>query len=749
MLTLLKKELSNIFASKGARAILSLTSNAAVKPEQRTGQLNFVSKNGVVPAKSLLHSALTEDALLNAWHRVRQNDGAAGVDGQQIDIFARNVLGRLQQLKSEIERGQYQPQPLMEIDIAKPNKRVRTLCIPSVRDRVLQTAVAQVLGKRLDPEFADISYAYRPQRCSAQAIARVSRLREAGLLYVLDADIEGYFDNINHNRLMSELNVRLNDKAISSLIQLWLTAIVHGKKGHWLMERGIPQGSPLSPLLSNLYLDSFDDALAAKGLRHVRFADDFVVCCATPEDAEKARHFVAAELKKLRLRLHQNKTRLTSFDEGFSFLGVRFTGTLIDAIDPTAAKWVMPRGDHEARAQRDEKQRSGPAEKILESHVAIEPAVHRALLISPDEQNEDVANGFTTSEAADIKLSTSSLGRAAALLQTLYVGEPGAWLTKENDRVIISKDKTVLASVPLGQLDHIAVMSNAMVSTALLTHCTSNRIQIAFSDARHATIVTLDRGSLPDLDLLAAQQKLERNQSQRLTLARQFVEGKIHNQRLILRRYTRHQDRARVEPQIQQINELQAKLASVSEVAQVRGLEGAAAKAYFHALKSLLPEELNFSARVRRPPKDPTNVLLSFGYAVLTHNLHTLLRLSGLNAHFGCLHVSGAGSLALACDLIEEFRAPVVDAVVLTMLRAKEITNTSFVWDHGAELPCRLTPESRRLFVKAIEEKLESRFIHPQLRQPLDYRRAMQAQVQHFARVVLGDDKAYQPLKLR
>ena len=717
-------------------------------------------KASSAPLSPMMAAALNEDNLLAAWQRVKENDGTSGFDGQTIAAFSHNVLGRLQQLKGEVEHGQYAPQMLTEIDIAQPNRRMRTPCVPAVRDRILQTAVALILSDRLDPEFADISYAYRPKRCSAQAIARVTALREAGYIYVLDADIEGYFDNINHAQLLAVLSSHINDAPLCRLVHTWVTGLVAGKAGQRMLVRGVPQGSPLSPLLSNLYLDSFDDALAKHRLRHVRFADDFVVCCRTAQDASDARLIVIEQLKMLKLRLHPQKTRLTSFDEGFNFLGVRFFGSLVEAIDPDAAKWVTPHASQIQHARQQQHPvdvdrndaRSGLIHESAQinmpfSHVADEPAPHRIVLALSDDEAEQ--SDFGPDESAAVRLSTTPHHKTAALLQTLYVSEPGARLSKENERLIVSKDKTILASVPLGQLDQIAVLSNAMISTALLHHCLQNRVQIAFSDQRHNEVITLDRGSLPDLQLLIAQQQMAENRGLKMMLARQFVEGKIHNQRLILRRFTRHTDRERVEAHIRQITELQTKLASVADLAQIRGLEGAAAKAYFAGLKILLPVEINFAGRVRRPPKDPTNVLLSFGYAVLTHNMQTLLRMAGLNAHIGSLHAAGAGSLALACDMIEEFRAPVVDAVALTLLRSGAITNLSFEWDANNELPCKLKPDARRLFIKSLEEKLESKFIHPLMRQPLDLRRGMQYQVQQYIKVVTREEKNYQPLKLK
>ena len=712
----------------------------------------------------LLGEALSERRLLDAWERVRDNDGAAGVDGQDIAGFAHNVLGRLQQLRSEVMKGSYQPQPLKRVAIPKPSGGERWLAIPAVRDRVLQTAVAAVLKTRLEPEFEDASYAYRPGRSVAQAVARVVRHRDSGMLHVVDADIEAFFDQVHHDTLLRQLRQTIHDPGIEAIVALWLAAIVREGDRSWLLVRGIPQGSPLSPLLANLYLDDFDEALLARFPGLVRYADDFLVLVRTPEQAQQALALAGSALAELRLKLHVGKTRVTSFDEGFDFLGVRFRGRLVEAVQPESEPWLIPgRRDEAAAARHDAAQAlvalaRGQAQSATDGAAAAplprseepaEPSPGRMLDAPADESLGDEPGLGTGSddEPALVRLSAEPV--AAPLLQSLYVGEPGTWLSKQGERVVITRDREVLASVALGQVDQIAVFANAMVSTALLRHCAEHRVAVYLADAGGGACAHLERGALPDLELFDLQRRRHRHDAFNTTLARAYVEGKLHNSKVVMRRFTRRDGREDIEPLLRRIDECISRLPGAPDCATVRGLEGAAARAYFDGMKLLLPDGLGFGGRRRRPPQDPVNALLSFGYAVLAANMQSLLRLQGLNVHFGALHVTAPGSQALVSDLMEEFRAPVVDAVALTLLRDGRITGADFEYDAGAELPCRLKRETRRSYVKALENKLESRFLHPRARRVMDIRRAMQFQVQHYVRVLQRDEPIYLPLKLK
>lgn len=705
-----------------------------------------------------LERLLAPDTLMRAWERVHHNGGAAGSDHQTIAAFGRNLQAELDRLRAEVVQCDYAPRPLHLVPIPKRHGGTRTLAIPAVRDRILQTALAQLLSPRVDASFNDDSYAYRPGRSVAQAVARVQECRKAGLVYVVDADIHGFFDHIDHARMLRLFNEQVGDPDLGHLVALWLSAVMQGQGQQHLQVEGIAQGSPLSPLLANLYLDNFDHALQDAGLVSVRYADDFVVLCASAEQAAQALEQVKSLLAQYRLQLNPRKTRLTSFAAGFDFLGVRFRQHHVQALDPQSQPWLLPRRvtpppQHHFQAEAEQ---SAPTEEPLPSSSqpsepacgwtlqSIDPALDEADTAPSDAP--DQASSDTT--VADVAVRCEP---AAALLQSLYVGQPGCWLTKEHDRVVVSRDHHVLASVPLGQLDQIAIMHNVMLSSALLLHCAKRHVSVAIG-GHGPDMVTLERGDLSEQRMWQAQWAAQDQPSLQLMLASAFVHGKLHNSNTVLRRFSRREGRAEIEPHVQAIERLADKLIRAADMHQVRGLEGQAAKRYFAALRQLLPIGIDFAGRVRRPPRDPINVCLSLGYTVLATNLHTLVRIEGLNAHLGHLHASAAGSMALVSDLMEEFRAPVVDAVVLTLWRQGLLTDDDFEWadvtDHDT-LPCHLRSAGRRVLVDALEAKLQSTLVLPRTRRVLDLRRIMQSQVRHYLRVLQRQEAVYLPFKLR
>lgn len=686
-----------------------------------------------MPTLSLLEQTLSERALLEAWQHVQRNAGCAGHDGQSIARFSRNALERLRRLKGEVLAGQYRPLPLQAIEMPKASGGIRTLAVPAVRDRVLQTAVSQMLGQCLEPQFDDASFAYRPGRSVAMAIQRIGQQRDAGLVQVVDADILGFFDHIDHDLLLQSLARAVPELgAMADLVALWLAADLRSAQRAAparLIERGLPQGSPLSPLLSNLYLSPFDAAMRGAGHALVRYADDFVLQCAHATAARSALGDARAALHDLRLALHPEKTRLADFDRGFTFLGVRFVHRLAETVTPAAARWLTQVAGGSATPSRGAAMPPGqprPATRTGRLLCSIDPAVAA-------EQAQDGASALVREP----------------LLQTLYVGEPGALLTKEHDRVVVSCQRQVLKSIPLGQLDQIALMDNALVSTAMLRACAERRIAVAFSGPG-GELACLERGSLPDQQIVVAQWRAQECAELSLLFARQFIDGKLHNSRTVLRRFARREMSDAIHAVLLGLDDCQRRLASATSLNSLRGLEGGGARHHFEGLRALLPHGVEFGARRRQPPTDPVNAMLSMGYMVLHHNMHTLLRLQGLNPHLGHLHRTAPGTLALASDLIEEFRAPVVDAVVLTLLRQRQVQPADFeLGAIGDELPCRMRSEPRRRFIAALEAKLDSPFVHPRLGITLDYRRAMQAQVRHYLEVLARAEAVYQPLKLR
>ena len=249
-------------------------------------------------------------------------------DSVTVDQFARTVEAEIAVLLHEVETDEYRPLPLLPITVQKkPNSSAtRTLMVPAVRDRVLQTAVGRQLGHAFEDEFLECSFAYRPKRSVNSAIARIRFLHNHGYSYVAEADIESFFDRIDHSLLRQRLAVAVKDHALLALLEEWIPGPVWDGNHVRPLRQGVPQGSPISPLLANLFLTDFDLALEQAGLKLIRYADDFLILSADSQHATAAITIAHDRLEELHLRLKDEKTSVGSFEEGFRFLGAFFQG---------------------------------------------------------------------------------------------------------------------------------------------------------------------------------------------------------------------------------------------------------------------------------------------------------------------------------------------------------------------------------------------------------------------------------------
>lgn len=698
----------------------------------------------------LLDAVLLEDNLYAAWQKVKENDGCAGVDGVTLESFGEKVLGRLTSLKSEVEHGQYAPSPLLRFPIPKSNGKLRYLAVPTVRDRVLQTAMARILSPILEKEFEECSYAYRAGRSVPMAVARIAHYRDQGFQWVVDADITHFFDEIDHALLLAKLGRSLPDQSPLPLIELWLAATVQPQDGgqRFLLEKGVPQGSPISPLLANIYLDDFDEALLSEHLRLVRFADDFLILCRDQSEAEDALELTESVVETLKLELNRDKTRITSFEEGFRFLGVNFIRNLLVPEDSAAAPWLIPRHEHYLAVKRAPAIAGHALAIAADNMENRETANHRELPGAPADFVFDVPDEDFLPEdpGSAIYLEMPELEPA---LRTLYVAEQGAALLKENDRILVAKDKRVLASIPIPKLDQIIVHGNSLVSTALLRACAGQGISVYLSGYGGLFAAMVDGEPDASTEIQAAQFERRKDESFRLMLASAFVHGKIHNCRVLLRRYNRRRSNPDVETAELMMAAMQEQLKTARNLDVVRGCEGQAARLYFRALAHFIPDEWRFDRRNRRPPADPINTLMSYGYAVLHKTVLTLIRQRRLNPWLGALHADKANHPALASDLMEEFRPLVIDTLVLQAVLSKGFTPADFEWNTEGPYSCQLSDEARKKFLRLLEAKFRARLKHPRSDHQMDYHRAIHFQVAHYTKVMLGQEPVYHPMMLR
>lgn len=277
---------------------------------------------------SLIDKVGKKTTLAKSWEKVKANAGAPGVDGITIKRFEQQAPKRLEDLHEQISRGDFEAQPIQRVWIPKPGStEKRPLGIPTVRDRVVQTAMRMVIEPIFEKRFAPQSYGFRPGRGCKDALRRVDQLLESGHLYVVDIDIKGYFDSIPHDRLLELVGQQIADGRVLGMIEKFLKAGVMEALKYWQPEEGTPQGGVISPLLANIYLNPLDWLMKEAGLEMVRYADDMVVLCRDEQTAARALEKVQHWCTQAGLSLHPEKTRVVKLiapREHFDFLGYRF-----------------------------------------------------------------------------------------------------------------------------------------------------------------------------------------------------------------------------------------------------------------------------------------------------------------------------------------------------------------------------------------------------------------------------------------
>jgi len=260
--------------------------------------------------------------------KVLSKQGAAGVDGQTVDSFNERLMPEIERLRHQLQDGTYRPDLVRRTWISKPGSSAkRPLGIPTVRDRVVQTALVHVIEPILDATFHERSYGFRHGRSCHDALRRVEELLDAGNVYVVDADLKGYFDTIPKDRLLDVVKRKISDRRVLGLIESYLNQGVMEELRSWTPETGVPQGAVLSPVLANAYLNPLDHHMASLGYHMVRYADDFVILCRTREEAESALVEIQRWVDEHGLTLHPEKTHIVdSREKSFTFLGYSIRG---------------------------------------------------------------------------------------------------------------------------------------------------------------------------------------------------------------------------------------------------------------------------------------------------------------------------------------------------------------------------------------------------------------------------------------
>jgi CRISPR-associated protein Cas1 len=595
-------------------------------------------------------------------------------------------------LSTALREGSYRPGPLRHAAIPKANGGQRALTIPCVRDRVAQSAVAQVLTPRLDEEMEDASFGYRPGRGVADAVARVELLRRQGFVWTLDADIDDFFDTIPIDPLVARLLESVSEGPLVELIALWLEhAAVRG--------RGVAQGSPLSPLLANLYLDGLDETMSAGGVRIVRYADDFVVLAKDRPAVESARGRVATLLARHGLALDPDKTHVRNYDDTLRFLGHAFIRGF--AMKPAA----------DGRLDLE-----GALRRLGEADAAEA----RALAAEADDEQRIARAGFDRG------------------LRVLHVREPGRRLNLRNQSFAVQEAagegedaERELVAIHHTRIDRIEIGPQVMTDLATLRHALACDIPVSFVDGRGETLGHLAGRLAPRAGRHLAQARLVLDAAARLDLARRIVIGRLANQRALLRRINHRRGLVFVDRAAVILARLMRRAEQAGTVDQVMGFEGVGGKVFWKAWGRLLLNGFAFPGRQRRLGRDAANIALDLCAALLARDVGVVVMAAGLHPGFGVLHASADGRDACVFDVMEEFRAGLVESVVLAAINKQMLRLDMF-----AEMPdgrLRLGREGQAALVRSYEDRCENAVTSPRSGARVSWRRLMREQAEGYA----------------
>ncbi len=658
-----------------------------------------------------------------------------GIDDVDRDVFLDALTMRRASLQEALLAGDYRPPALRGLVLRKPNGGVRALGIPTMEDRFVQRACMEVIAPALEELLEECSFGYRRGLSRQNAAQRAQRARDEGYVYALDADLHAFFDTVSWELLERRLRAYFGSDPKDPLVDLlmaWVKAPVHFADREIQRAAGLPQGAVVSPMLANLYLDPFDEMVEGLGVKLVRFADDFIILCRSPEQVAEVRAKVVEELERLRLRLSDAKTEETSFERGFEFLGYLFCKSVClqkrkTPKDDNALMVDGPGTLDELRALSGDEAKGWVADLL--SHEPNQAAA--------GELSED-----PTDPTSPARTFRSTVAPNAPERRSVYVVSSGLKLSGGHRGLRIYEGDKLTAEHAWSTISEIVVLGGHYLTASTFQQALKHRVPIALysRSAKPLGLVLPERVRTPS-PMTRAHWKWHLNEEQHTRPAVSLIEAKIHNQRLL----TRYQpgDNDALREKLQQLSQGASRAESIG---RLRALEGQAARAYFAAFARWLPSDVGFRGRSGQGATDPVNAVLNLLYTNLFRLCWLAAINTGLDPYLGVLHVGRDRYAALAADLQEPFRF-LCDRLVLELFHRNILTAKDFHLPQKGPGFLRLqTPALKRVLTEW-EARLEAKVKVDGA--ALTYRSHIVAQARRFAEVVTGQRSDLNAFRLK
>lgn len=678
-----------------------------------------VKQNRINPVKTFLENVIDKENLRLSFEHIKANSDCPGVDGITPEVYELNLDGNLDKLAEEVRSGNYKPSDLQGIIIPKAESKIRALAIPTIKDRILQRAVTQVLCDSIDHLLEENSFAYRKGLSRAGAAKAINEAHKNGFNFVLESDIQSFFDNVNWELLFKKIDILYGSDPVSALLKQWVEASVIFEGYKIERTKGLPQGAVISPLLANLYLDEFDEALQ-DDFKLIRYADDFIVLCKSKEQAQEALIAAKSSLEKLKLEIKPSKTDIVSFDEGFQYLGYLFIKSIIIQKEKEETKPLQ--------GNNFELEKSSIPEGSWLTLVDLEKIKHVKQVPKP------VIKPLNANEVEELLLEK----------YPLYISNDSFVHVNANDIEITFEEEMEQKRMkfPLQTLSSVIIMGYGRITMPAVLMLNEKGIPVYFCRPNGEIRLTIPVNET-NFDLWLNQLEVSKDENFVLQFAREVVQAKINNHKVIARRTSGEKDSS-----LDEFNNMMQKAANADSLASLRGIEGSSAVLFFETLNSSLPSEWKFDCRTKHPPEDPVNAMLSFGYTILYHHISTALMTEGLNPQISFYHQPSNRYFPVASDLQEEFRY-IIDSLVLYIIRRNMVSLKDFTIDENAKFPCLMNYEFRKKYVQMVEERLKVTFKPFGTSKLITYKQFITYQVKVLKTGIKERRMSYKPLWIR
>ena len=706
-----------------------------------------------------------ETTLYDAWNTVKSKGSVGGIDGLTIQEFDKEKRKQIALLVEELKNGTWKPYPYLEIEIPKekdPTEK-RRLSMTAIRDKIVQQAIRALIEPRYDRIFVGNSYGYRPGKGATKAIRRVlQECKNKKYKYVLRLDIDNFFDSIDHFLLRRRLAATGTEEEIIRLIMLCMQmGKVKQKSREWVdTEFGTPQGAILSPLLSNLYLHSFDQFAVSRHQPYIRYADDFLFLCETKELAQELAEKTEEYLKN-KLKLSLNKPiSIVSLSDKFDFLGITIRNAQAtitekkreelnkrilsleldkDGLSPKSEKvWrgmsnyyalLLPENDLESfdaflllRLQAIAQEQT----QLFSSKTALQMALGTVFFLSKQYQarrklyiGELVADYVASKNQEQQAISSQKnqkliqqRKREFRKMETqtsgLLVNKPGTFIGLTQRGVTVTEKGKVIAQHHSENLSQIVITGRGVsLSSNLISFCMNHQIPIDVFDHQGAHIGSFISSKQTQCTLWAKQSQASSALKNEIALG--IIGGKIRNQTALVKYFNKYHKKhypnlqTKLEMVLLEAENFQqwkknALVTNEQFMQKLIGHESQMAIRYWDYVRELLSDDnVEFGKREHRGATDLMNSMLNYGYAILYVRVWQAILAARLNPFDSLIHVRQEGKPTLVYDLVEIFRSQVVDRVVISLIQK------------GQDLEvrnCLLTDSTRQLLVKSVMERL-------------------------------------------